>query len=59
MHAADRALRLTWCGLAIGLCVLLGALAQSFRQWRRPLIAGGAVALGVGVLAALAVELVG
>ena len=55
--AADRALRLTWCGLAIGLCVLLGALAQPFRRWRRPLIAGGAVALGVGVLAALAVEL--
>jgi len=45
--------------LAIALCVLLGAIAQSFRQWRRPLIAGGAVALGMGVLVALAVELGG
>ena len=57
--AADRALRLTWSGLAIALCVLLGAIAQSFSQWRRPLIAGGAVALGMGVLVALAVELGG
>ena len=45
--------------MALGLCVLLGALAQPFRRWRRPLIAAGTAALGVGVLAALAVELVG
>jgi hypothetical protein len=57
--SAGHALRLTWSGLAIALCVMLGALAQPFRRWRRPLIAGGAVALAVGVLTALAVEVLG
>ncbi len=56
---ASEALRLTFSAVAIAICVLLGALAQPFPRWRRQLVVGGAIALVVGIVAALSVELLG
>jgi hypothetical protein len=45
--------------LPLSVAALLGALAQPFARRRRLLLAAGVVALGIGAVAAAAVELVG
>jgi hypothetical protein len=42
--------------IPLGLCALLGTLAQAFRGSRTVLLLGGSVLLGVGVIAAVAAE---
>lgn len=56
---ADQASRLTIAAVPIGVCVLLGALAQPFSRWRRQLLGAGVVALLVGIVLALAAGLAG
>jgi hypothetical protein len=42
----------------VALTFLFGSLAQAFGRWRRPLVAAAAVSLAVGIVAAIAIELV-
>ena len=52
--AASRSDRLMYSIVVIGFAFLFGALAQAFRGARRPLLILGWLALGTGVVAALA-----
>lgn len=54
---ADRARRVTLGTVPISIGVLLGALAQPFSRWRRLLVVWGVVAVVIGALVWLAMEL--
>ena len=53
---AHKALLLTDALVPLSLCAFLGVLAQPLRRFRRPLLGSGAVALAVGAIFALGVE---
>jgi hypothetical protein len=55
---ADKARRITLSTFPISLGVLAGALAQPFARWRRLLVALGSVAVGLGALMWLVMEVV-
>lgn len=56
---ALKARRVTLATVPISVGVLLGALAQPFGRWRRRLVWLGSVAVGIGALVWLAVEVTG
>ena len=53
---AQKALLLTLALLPTSLCALFGVLAQPLRRYRRALLGSGSVALAIGVVMALGVE---
>ena len=53
---AQKALLLTYALIPTGLCALLGVLAQPLRRRRNALLGSGVVALAVGVVMAIGVE---
>jgi hypothetical protein len=53
---ADKAVRLTFALIPTGLCALLGVMAQPLRRYRRPLLASGAIALAVGLVMFVGIE---
>ncbi len=53
---AQKALLLTLALIPTGLCALLGVLAQPLRRYRKVLLGSGVVALAVGVVMAIGVE---
>jgi hypothetical protein len=55
-RAARRALATIGAAVPVGVTFFLGALAQAIRRRRRPLLATGVLALGVGVVAGLAAQ---
>ena len=55
-RASTRALGTLGSTVPIGVTFLLGAFAQAFPRWRRPLLVAGGVTLALGVVAAIVVQ---
>ncbi len=56
---AEQGERLTTSAVPIGVCVLVGVLAQPFVRWRRHLLVSGFVALAIGIVLALSAGVIG
>ncbi|HYO44452.1 MAG TPA: hypothetical protein VES19_14740 [Candidatus Limnocylindrales bacterium] len=58
-HLAGKGSSMTLALLPLGLAALLGAMAQPFWRWRRPLLGAATGAMGTGLAIALMVEAFG